>query len=244
MQNIHEPDHALIHITVSAVLSLGLLFNCEHSYAQSATSAEPNPPMQMLKNHPRTCRTIVEEHGNNLRLVMTALYRLNPHELQKSASVSPEEMTQWVFEGPFGWKFDALRDAQGIEALNLAFDPEFHGDRILAMITGIQTMIITAYGGKTEFLFPDPVDPHHLNIATRNMDKVLWKLKNTSSDIRIENTRSESYTDVNIPSILTKIKQGMELDARMHAEHAKQSLTLHQTPIETDDFLPFDAQKL
>ena len=239
MLNIHEPDYALIHLAVSAMLSLGLLFNYEHSYAQSTTSTESNPPMEMSGNQERTSRTIVEEHGKHLRRVMTALYRLNPHELQKSASVSPEEMVQWVFEGPFGWKFDALRDTQGIEALNLAFDPEFHGDRILAMITGIQTMIIAAYGGKTEFHFPDSINPHHLNIAARNMDKTLWKLKNTNNDIGIESIQAGGSTDANIVSILTGIKQALELDARMHAEHSNQRLTIDQTPIETDEFLPF-----
>lgn len=239
MSNIAESDFALIHIAVFAMLMLGLLSDCGHAYAQNSASAESNPSIEMSKNQTRTSRTIVEEHGSHLRAVMTALYRLNPDELQKSASVSPEEMIQWVFEGPFGWKFDALRNAQGIEALNLAFDPEFHGDRILAMITGIQTMIITAYGGKTEFLFPDPINPHHLNIAALNMDKVLWKLKNTSNAMRIEHAQTGNSMEGNILSNLTKIKQGLELDARMHAEHSSQNLTLDQTTIETVEFLPF-----
>ncbi len=239
MSNVTESDFALIHIALSVMLMLGLPFNCDHAYAHGSASAESNSSMEMSKNQGRPSRTIVEEHGSHLRLTMTALYRLNPHELQKSASVSPEEMAQWVFEGPFGWKFDALRNAQGIEALNLAFNPEFHGDRILAMITGIQTMIIAAYGGKTEFHFPDPVNPHHLNIAAQNVDKVLWKLKNTSNDIEIESTRTGISTDANILSMLTKIKQTLDLDARMHAERSNQNLTLNQTTIETDEFLPF-----
>ena len=227
MSNIAESDFSLIHMAVFAMLMLGLLSDCDHAYAQNSASAESNPSIEISKNQTRTSRTIVEEHGSHLLAVMTTLYRLNPDELQKSASVSPEEMAQWVFEGPFGWKFDALREAQGSEALNLAFDPEFDGDRILAMITGIQTMIITAYGGKTEFLFPDPINPHHLNIAARNMDKALWKLQNTSNDIEIESTRKGISTDANILSMLTKIKQTLDLDARMHAEHSSLASISH-----------------
>lgn len=239
MPNIREPEYALTHITASVILCLGLLFGCDHSHAQDQVSAESNPSMKMPGNQQRTSRAIVEEHASRLRLVMTALYQLNPHELQKSASVSPEEMVQWVFEGPFGWKFDALQEAQGIEALTMAFNREFHGDRILAMITGIQTMIITAYGGKTEFLFPGPANPHHLNIAARNMGKVLWELKNTSNNIQIESTQTGSSTDTNILSMLTKINQDLSLDARIHAERANQGLEPRQTTIEADEFMPF-----
>lgn len=170
---------------------------------------------------------------------MADLYRLNPQELRRSASVSAEEMVQWVFEGPFGWKFEALQEAQGVDALRMAFDPAFQGDRILAMTTGIQTMIITAYGGKTEFLFPDAVNPQRLNIAAHNINRILSKLKNTDNGNLTERHPSNIVTDENILSMLTRIRQDLELDTEQYANGHQEPLIMDAASFVTTDFLPF-----
>lgn len=141
---------------------------------------------------------------------------------------------QWVFEGPFGWKFDALREAQGISALEMAFSLDFHGDRILALITGMQTMIISAYGGKTEFLFSEPADPQRLYISARNTDIVRWKLIQANSAILIEGPEIQK-----IESTLISIKQRLESDAKSHAEKSAQALVPDPSPIESASFLAF-----
>ncbi|PKO26135.1 MAG: hypothetical protein CVU35_00730 [Betaproteobacteria bacterium HGW-Betaproteobacteria-8] len=209
------------------------------------TSAIAEDSQQLQKSHPSkssekperiapSSRKMVEKHTDDLRLAMLSLYRLNPQELQKSASVSPEEMVQWVFEGPFGWKFDALREAQGISALEMAFSLDFHGDRILALITGMQTMIISAYGGKTEFLFSEPADPQRLYISARNTDIVRWKLIQANSGLRIEGPEIQE-----IESILISIKQRLESDAKAHARKSAQALIPAPSTIESAAFLPF-----
>src|SRR5690606_24303139 len=101
---------------------------------------------------------------------MLELYRLNPGELRKSTQVSAEEYIQWVFEGPFGWKFDAIRGLQGVDALELVYSAEYQGDRVLPLIAGLHTMLVRAYGGETEFRFPRSADVQDLYIAAHNID--------------------------------------------------------------------------
>lgn len=217
MQNNPEADNTPGTIVVFFLLGLSLLFSYNHAYAQEGKSAQPGQAMKMPGNQEHSGKTAVEEHGSRLRLLAIDLYRLNPYELQKSASVSAEEMVQWMFEGPFGWKFDALREVQGVEALHLVFDPEFRGDRILALIVGIQTIIIAAYGGKTEFHFPDAINPQHLGIAVDNINMILSRLQNTENDMLAEGISVRIAADGGVLSTLSAIKQKLELDAAQHA---------------------------
>lgn len=127
-------------------------------------------------------RAEMERHDETLRAAMLALYRYNPEILQQSTTVSAEEMTQWVFEGPFNWKFDAIHKIQGVEALALSVDPAFTGDRILALVTGLETMLTKAYGGSSAFRFDGAIEAQNLSNAAHNIDVVLGRLAAAAPD--------------------------------------------------------------
>ena len=120
----------------------------------------------------------MRENTQSLRLLMTKLYKRNPHELKKSTPDSLEKMVDWVFEGGHGWKFKKINEMQGTDALQLAFNPEYRGDRVLPLIVGLQTMLMKAHGGKSEFYMTDSIDPQNLYNAARNVEIVAWKLSN------------------------------------------------------------------
>ena len=65
------------------------------------------------------------------------------------------------------------------EAIYLSFKPEFKGDRVLAFVVGLQTMMIKARGGKTEFFLTDIVDAQSVYNSARNIEIAAWKLSNT-----------------------------------------------------------------
>lgn len=85
--------------------------------------------------------SVWEQYSADLQQWMVQLYLANPHQLRKSTRVSAHEMADWVFNGPFFWKFDAIRDLQTHEALALSVSTEFEGDRILAFTTGTYTLL-------------------------------------------------------------------------------------------------------
>ncbi len=64
-------------------------------------------------------------HREVLHSLMLDLYECKPDELKKSTKVSKEEYAQWVFEGPFDWKFDAIRNMQSSEAIMLSFNQQY-----------------------------------------------------------------------------------------------------------------------
>lgn len=99
-------------------------------------------------------KQIMSAHTEDLRALMLALYEAHPEELAKSTAMGPREMTEWVFDGKFGWRFDALRSMQDQQALNLLFDEQFQGDHVLALVAGLETSLFHGYGAENEFAIP------------------------------------------------------------------------------------------
>jgi hypothetical protein len=124
----------------------------------------------------------MRENTQSLRVLMNKLYKRNPAELKKSTSGTLDEMVGWVFEGNHQWNFEMLNGVKEIDAIYLAFKPEYKGDRVLSLIVGLQTMIIKARGGKTEFYLTDSVDPQSVYNSARNIEIAAWKLSNTRDE--------------------------------------------------------------
>ena len=99
----------------------------------------------------QTLKQTMSAHTEDLRTLMLALYELHPEELSKSAQISPREMTEWVFDGKFGWRFDGLRKLQDQQALDLLFDEQFKDDHVLALVVGLETSLFHGYGAENEF---------------------------------------------------------------------------------------------
>lgn len=137
---------------------------------------------QLAKNDfDRIADMELEENTNSLRLIMTKLYKRNPHELAKSTPDSAEKMVSWVFDGAaqHHWQFAEIANKQGTDAIFLAFDPTYQGDRVLPFIVGLQTMLATAHNNKRDFYFTDSLDPQRIYNVARNIEIAAWKLSNS-----------------------------------------------------------------
>ncbi|HPH06950.1 MAG TPA: hypothetical protein PL131_13850 [Methylotenera sp.] len=169
---------------------------------------------------------------------MLDFYECQPQALQKSTKVSKEEFVQWVFEGPFSWRFDAIKNVQSIEALALSFSQAYQGDRVLPLITGLYTMLLQAYGGKNEYTFKVP-NPQNLSIATRNIDIVTAKL--------LMENQENNYFDVNetcrikVRQALNELAKQVNIDASKIDSSTQTSKLIN--PLEKDantiEFIPF-----
>lgn len=112
----------------------------------------------------------------SLRLLAEKLYRRNPRELGKSGQKSVEAGVSRIFDRHHGWLFEDINNLRGAQAIQLAFREDYRGDRVLAYIVGLASMIQTAFNNKTEFFLIDDVDPQGLHNAARNVEIAAWKL--------------------------------------------------------------------
>jgi hypothetical protein len=87
-------------------------------------------------------------------------------------------MVDWVFDGEsqHHFQFKDMDNKQGTDAIFLAFNPDYQGDRVLPFIVGLHTMLLKAHGNKTDFYLTDTIDPQHIYNVARNIEIAAWKL--------------------------------------------------------------------
>lgn len=119
----------------------------------------------------RTTRGLVYE-------LMVKLYKRNPQELKRGAGNTVLGRYQQLRDTPGRLSFVELGKLQELDALELVFDPAFQGDRVFALTVGLGGMLRHAYGYDDEAFLFDKLDPVALETSARNLEILLWRLKN------------------------------------------------------------------
>ena len=187
----------------------------------------------------------VRENTQSLRLLMLKLYKRNPHELQKSTSDVAEKMVDWVFNGEaqHHYQFESLNNQQGTETIFLAFKSNFTGDRVLAYIVGLQTMLMKAHGNKTDFYLNDSIDPQHMYNVARNIEIAAWKLSNardeTGALYLLSNEINDKDKNLSFEREFGKMIGRTDLFAITLAEKSQRIISRVMQSLATAVFLPF-----
>lgn len=121
---------------------------------------------------------IAESRSLVLQLLVK-LYKRNPEQLRKIPGMTIEGRTAQLRVHRRELAFAELNLQTGIDAMNLAFDPDYRGDRVFALVVGLGGMLRQAYSYKPELFIYDSLNPHALLTSARNVELLLWKLKNT-----------------------------------------------------------------
>jgi len=185
----------------------------------------------------------MQANSDSLRLLMTKLYKRNPHELKKSTSSSVEEMVTWVFNGSHGWQFKEINQKQGTAAIQLAFDPTYKGDRVLPFIVGLQTMLVKAHGGKVDFYMTDSIEPQNVYNAARNVEIAAWKLSNARDEsgslYLLTNEINDTDRNLSFEREFGKIIGRLDLYAVTLEEKSERFITRVTHTLATTLFFPF-----
>ena len=184
----------------------------------------------------------IRENIQSLRTLMIKLYKRNPSELKKSTSDEAEKMVNWVFNGNHNFNFEAINNLQGTDAIYLAFNQEYKGDRVLPFIVGIYTMLIKAHGGKKEFYLFDSVDPQLLYNASRNIETAVWKLSNakdvSGKPFLLANELTEKENNLSFEREFGKIIGRTDFLAFTLSEKTERSITRVIQNLVTGVFIP------
>lgn len=118
---------------------------------------------------------VLEQH---LYSLMLKLYLRNPGYWRNSGFENAEARVKHVLALPDYRVSKMVENTRSIESLQLAFEPAYTGDRVLAFVFGLKTMLRDAYGGRREFFVLDQLDPQKLYDSARNIEVAVWKLSN------------------------------------------------------------------
>lgn len=121
----------------------------------------------------------IEESRRGVRELLFKLYKRNPDQLAKNPGMTVEGRLAQLKTRRGELKFVELNTHQGIDAMNLTFNPEFRGDRVFALVVGLGGMLRQAYSYKPELFMHDQLNSEALLTSARNVEVLLWKLKNT-----------------------------------------------------------------
>jgi hypothetical protein len=170
-------------VTGFAVVCIGLLLaGCAGQTGTTPRHPPPDngfDPSQLVKTD---IDRVAEAHQRaifaDLKIVTEKLYRRNPREWKKGGNASVEAAVARIFEGQHDWKFTELGGKRGTDVIHMAFQPDYEGDRVLAFIAGLGSMMQTAFHDKTELFLLDDLEPQGLSNAARNIEIAVWKLSN------------------------------------------------------------------
>lgn len=233
-----------------------LLLACCLSSACAMNSPVENKPIpergdrssanQLAKNDfDRMADVEMAENTQSLRNLMTKLYKRNPNQLAKSTPDPVEKMVDWVFEGEqqHHFQFKEIDNKQGTDAIFLAFNPDYQGDRVLPFIVGLHTMLLKAHGNKTDFYLTDTIDPQSVYNVARNIEIAAWKLS-TARDANgnlylLTNEISEKDRNLSFEREFGKMIGRTDLYAIALAEKSQRLISRVMQSLATAVFLPF-----
>lgn len=111
--------------------------------------------------------------------LLVKLYKRNPRELAKVRGMTIDQRRDQIFDTHGRLIFAELEMQQGTDALNLAFDPEYRGDRVFALMVGLTGMVRSTYNWKDEQFLFDSLDQQLLFDSARNIEVLAWRLSNS-----------------------------------------------------------------
>jgi hypothetical protein len=170
----------------------------------------------------------LQDAFTHLRTLMEKLYRRNPREWKKGGQPSLEKAVSRVFEARPDQRFAELGGRTGVDSLNLAFQDSYQGDRVLALIVGLKTMLTAAYNDKTEFFLLDDLDPQRLYNSARNVEVAAWKLASTRNGrgelLLLSNDVEGGARNLSFEREFGKIIADQDTMARIVAEKTNRSI--------------------
>ena len=127
-------------------------------------------------------------------------------------------------------------------ALQLAFADDYAGDRVLALVAGLGSMIQTAFQDKTEFFVIDDLYPQSLSNAARNIEIVVWKLSNNRSRggelFLLSNEAAGSVVNLSFEREFGKMIASLDILSKIVSDKSGRTLIKVMQSLATAVFLP------
>ena len=185
----------------------------------------------------------IRENMESLKILALKFYKRNPSQLKKSTQDNVEKMVNWIFNGDHNNEFEQLQNKKDVECLNLVFDESFNGDRVLALMIGLKTMLLESHGNKTDFYLFDKLDPQNIYNVARNIEVVVWKLSTKKMEngepFLISNSISGNEQNLSFEREFGKIIGRSDYFAYTLSEKTERTITRAVQSVSTRLFLPF-----
>ncbi|WP_232061566.1 hypothetical protein [Vibrio panuliri] len=162
------------------------------------------------------------------------LYVRNPNQLRKIEDMTIEDRMLQIFGRPGELEskslvFDELDGKTSIDAILLAFDESYQGDRVFAAMVGLTEMLRRSYNHQQEFFILDSLDEQSLYNSARNIEIFVWRLyhrRDSNGELYLlTNHYNEQQFDVSFDRIFTRMAMVQDMMALIVADKTNRSIT-------------------
>lgn len=243
MRRGHRPRSAGPALAGLALIAAALLGGCAGPEPSGALQPRPLKVVDFAKTD---IDSVAEVHRAqalaHLEALMLKLYRRNPREWRRAGHPSAEFMVARVFRGTRVPDFVELGGRRGVDAVRLAFEEGYRGDRVLAFVAGLAAMVQRAYDDKVEFFVLDELDPQKLYNSARNVEIAAWKLGNDRDGegrlFLLSNSMDEGVPNISYERLIGKLVGRQDMIAELIADRSNRTIRHVVQSMASAVFLP------
>lgn len=184
----------------------------------------------------------LNEINDLLKQLLLKLYKRNPRELRKATGQTIASRQQQLFESPGPLVFDELSARQGTKAILLAFDDNYSGDRVFAVMAGLVGMMHKAYQYREEHFMLDSYDQQRLYNSARNVEILVWRLSNKRDSagnlFLLTNSRDGEVENLSYERLFGKMIALQDMMARISADKWNRGINYMVHSVAQAAFLP------
>lgn len=234
------PDHIRSFVLI---ISAGCLLACSHAGNDKNAPAETDfNAKTLIKSDIDTVLDIhIRQARSYLRELMIKLYRRNPRELKKTR-LGINENLQRMFHGTGSLKFHELGKKRQGDAIHLAFDENYQGDRVFAFMAGLTSIVMASYNYQQEFFMLDHADPQKLYNSARNIEIAVWKLehdRDSHGELFIySNSLPDEVSNLSYERLFGKLIATQDTIAQIIADRSNRTIKKVIQQMATAVFLP------
>ncbi|WP_047048992.1 hypothetical protein [Vibrio mexicanus] len=201
----------------------------------SACGSVPKPIRNLGKSDVDFVMDVHAKQQKEMLITLTKkLYVRNPNQLKKVTGMTVDERINQIF-GTLdetalpSLVFDELDGVTSIDAILLAFDETFEGDRVFAAMVGLSEMLRRSYNHQQEFFILDSLDEQALYNSARNIEVFVWRLyhrRDTNGDLFLLSNRiNEDDFDISFDRLFAKMAMVQDMMAFIVADKTNRSIT-------------------
>lgn len=182
-----------------------------------------------------------------LRELTIKLYKRNPKYLNvlhgnNNELRSIDFRLKQIFDRPGKSEISEI-SKYGTEAVELALDNNYGGDRVLAFMAGLTDMIKKSYGYNTEFFIYTELKEQDLYLSARNLEIAFWRLtsyRNLAGEpFILSNSRGSEIENLSYERIFGKMIALQDMLARISSGKNNRMLKTVVQNVATKAFFPF-----
>ncbi len=180
----------------------------------------------------------IETVNQLARELTIKLYKRNPRELAKVPGMTVERRLELLLGSPRPIRHAELNNLYAENAVPLAFDPGYRGDRVFALMIGITGMLHASYSYRDEFYMLNEIDQQKLYNSARNLEAIAWRLNTYRQPDGTPFLLTNSPSNLSFERLIGKMIAHQDMMARIVSDSTNRAINTVVHGIASTTLLP------